>query len=286
MNNRTCLRTRYFNNGQQRLSASVAGSPDKPCVILLHGGGQTRHAWNTSAQNLLRAGYQVLSLDLRGHGESDWATNGDYSLDSQIGDLKAVIAQLPNPPILVGASLGGLIALACAGENPGIACALVLVDVTPKVDPEGEARVKQFMQANPDGFASFGEAAAVIARYLPHRPRRPSTKGLRNNLRFRNGRYYWHWDPRLFDTLDVSPQIAQARYDQAAASLKIPTLLIRGARSELVGSEHVEHFLTLMPHAQYLDVAGAGHMVSGDSNHVFSQALEQFLTTVAPPPDA
>jgi pimeloyl-ACP methyl ester carboxylesterase len=278
------LRTTHFHNGRLRLTASCGGDSAAPCVVFLHGGGQTRHSWNTSALDLLRIGYKVLSLDLRGHGDSDWAENGDYRIDALIGDLLAVLAKLSTPPVLVGASLGGLIALGCAGEHPGVARALVLVDVTPKVDAQGAARVKQFMQANPDGFASFAEAADAIARYLPQRPRRADTSGLRRNLRLRNGRYYWHWDPRLFDTLDTSSQVQQSHYERAAAGLELPTLLIRGARSELVASEHVEHFLKLLPTARHVDVQDAGHMVAGDSNQAFSHALKEFLAEVAPLP--
>ncbi|MCI0998220.1 alpha/beta fold hydrolase, partial [Pseudomonas corrugata] len=254
------------------------------CVVFLHGGGQTRHAWNASARALLTAGYRVLSMDLRGHGDSDWAVDGDYCMNVQIEDLLAVLTQLPGAPVLVGASLGGLIALSAAGEHPGIASGLILVDVTPKVDPQGEARVIQFMQANPDGFSNYAEAVEAVSRYLPHRPRQQSHSGLQRNLRLRNGRYYWHWDPRLFDTLDVSPQTLQPRYEKAAARLKIPTLLIRGANSELVGSEHVQHFLDLLPEARYVDVQDAGHMVVGDSNRIFTEALYTFLTEVMPPP--
>lgn len=278
------LFTTYLHNGAQRLAASTGGAPNSPCIVFLHGGGQTRHAWNASARELLAAGYRVLSLDLRGHGDSDWAADGDYRMDIQISDLLAVLSQLPGVPVLVGASLGGLIALSAAGEHPGIASALVLVDVTPKVDPRGEARIKQFMQANPDGFAEYAEAVDAVTRYLPHRPRQKSTSGLLRNLRLRNGRYYWHWDPRLFDTLDISPQTLQARYEIAAASLTIPTLLVRGAQSELVGSEHVQHFLDLLPEARYVDVQDAGHMVAGDSNRVFTEALHTFLHEVVPLP--
>ncbi len=262
-----------------QLAADVGGDPALPSVVLLHGGGQTRRAWGGTARTLIEAGYHVVSLDLRGHGESDWDVNGDYSLDLQVEDLRAVLRQLPSQPVLVGASLGGLISLATVGETPqSIASRLVLVDVTPMVDPEGEARVLGFMTAHPQGFATVEEAAQAVAAYLPHRPRPSSTAGLKRNLRLRpDGRYYWHWDPRLFDRLRASPQLQQARYEAAARNVRIPTLLVRGQHSELVNADNVRHFLDLIPTARFVDVAGARHMVAGDRNDVFSAAVLHFL---------
>lgn len=261
------------------LTADVGGDPQSQAVVLLHGGGQTRRAWGSTARALIEAGYYVVSLDLRGHGESDWDVNGDYSLDLQVEDLRAVLRKFTAPPVVVGASLGGLIALVTVGETPArIASRLILVDVTPMIDPEGEARIIGFMKAHPQGFASVEEAAEAVATYLPHRPRPSSTAGLKRNLRLGDdGRYYWHWDPRLFDRLHASPQQQRLRYEAAARNVRIPTLLIRGQHSELVNAENVRHFLELIPTANFVDVAGAHHMVAGDRNDIFSAAVLRFL---------
>ncbi|GLU37314.1 alpha/beta hydrolase [Pseudomonas sp. NBRC 100443] len=277
------LRSTLYHNGSQRLAVSFGGAEDAPGVVFLHGGGQTRHAWSASAGRIQSAGYRVVSMDLRGHGDSDWAIDADYRIETQVGDLLAVLRRLPRPPVLVGASLGGLIALNTLARHPYCAVALVLVDVAPKVDRQGAERIRAFMQANPQGFASYAEAAEVIARYLPHRPKPKDLSGLQRNLRLRDGRYYWHWDPRLFSSLDSTPQTLPSRHELAAAAITQPTLLIRGSRSELVGEEHVRHFLKLMPHARYINVLDAGHMVAGDSNETFTHALLGFLTEVHPP---
>ncbi len=261
-----------------QLAADVGGDPAAPSVVLLHGGGQTRHAWGSTARALVEAGRYVVSLDLRGHGDSDWDADGDYSLDLQVQDLRSVLQQISSKPALVGASLGGFIALLTVGESPEpAASSLVLVDVTPMVDPDGEARVLGFMQAYPEGFSDVEAAADAVAAYLPHRPRPTDTSGLRRNLRQRDGRYYWHWDPKLFDRLRASPQQQLQRYEAAARNVNVPTLLIRGQRSELVTAENVRHFLELIPTASYVDVAGAGHMVAGDRNDAFSTAVLSFL---------
>jgi pimeloyl-ACP methyl ester carboxylesterase len=190
-----------------------------------------------------------------------------------------VLRQIPTRPAIVGASLGGFVALLTVGEaHEPVASQLVLVDVTPMVDPAGEARVFDFMNAHSEGFASVAAAADAVAAYLPHRPRPASTSGLQRNLRLRaDGRYYWHWDPRLFDRMRASPQQQAKRYEAAARNVHVPALLVRGQQSELVTPDNVRHFLSLIPSAKYVDVAGAGHMVAGDRNDAFSAAVLSFL---------
>lgn len=273
------MKTQRFQANGLQLTADVGGDSAGPSVVLMHGGGQTRHAWGTTARALAASGRYVVSLDLRGHGDSDWDAHGDYSLDLQVRDLRAVLRQIPGKPALVGASLGGFIALLTVGEaEEPVASSLTLVDVTPMVDPDGEARVLGFMTAYPQGFAHIDEAADAVAAYLPHRPRPTSTAGLQRNLRLRaDGRYYWHWDSALFNHLKASPQYQLARYEAAARRVQVPTLLVRGQRSELVTPANVQHFLDLIPTARYVDVAGAGHMVAGDRNDAFSAAVLAFL---------
>lgn len=273
------MKTQRFQANGLQLTADVGGDSAGPSVVLMHGGGQTRHAWGTTARALVASGRYVVSLDLRGHGDSDWDAHGDYSLDLQVRDLRAVLRQIPGKPALLGASLGGFIALLTVGEGEEpVASSLTLVDVTPMVDPDGEARVLGFMTAYPQGFAHIDEAADAVAAYLPHRPRPTSTAGLQRNLRLRaDGRYYWHWDPALFNHLKASPQYQLARYEAAARRVQVPTLLVRGQRSELVTPANVQHFLDLIPTARYVDVAGAGHMVAGDRNDAFSAAVLAFL---------
>ncbi|WP_193072116.1 alpha/beta fold hydrolase [Pseudomonas sp. FME51] len=273
------LRTQIFFNGEQKLAASVGGPEDGPGILFLHGGGQTRYAWNSCAETLAEDGFRVISLDLRGHGDSAWAADG-YAIELQVQDVLAVISQFPEPPILVGASLGGLVALNTLGLHVRGGRALVLVDITPRIDMQGAAQVRDFMTANPEGFESLAQAAETISRYLPHRRRPESLSGLQKNLRMRNGRWYWHWDPALFFSLDVSKEAVQARHEQASRSITVPTLLIRGSRSELVGEDQVNHFLELIPHADFIDIQDAGHMVAGDSNEVFIQALREFVTSL------
>lgn len=137
------------------LAADAYGDPSDPPALLLHGGGQTRFAWGNTAQQLAAAGWYAISMDQRGHGESGWAPNKDYSVDAFVDDVRAVAEQLTAPPVLVGASLGGIAALIAEGEShPALAAALVLVDIAPKIEASGAMRIIQFMQGKPEGFGS------------------------------------------------------------------------------------------------------------------------------------
>jgi len=262
------------------LCADVGGDPANPPVILLHGGGQTRYSWGRAAREMVQAGFHVIALDLRGHGDSGWAPDGDYSSDAFIADLKAVIATLDQPPALVGASLGGAVSLLCIGEcEQRLASALVLVDVVPRMAQSGMKHIGEFMRGNLDGFADLQEAADAVARYLPGRPRPSSPDGLLKNLRLKeDGRYYWHWDPQFqLGKSRPQPQDFSDRLERAAVCVKVPTLLVRGKQSDLVTPEGAQLLLQLIPHAQFVDVEGAGHMVAGDKNDVFNSAIEHFL---------
>lgn len=275
------MTTRTFVNREgMALVADEAGAADAPIILFLHGGGQTRQSWGKAITMLAAAGYRAMTLDLRGHGESDWAPTGRYDLTSMRDDLLDVLAGLPGKPALVGASLGGLTALLAAGmsETP-IASALVLVDVVPQIEEEGTREIRDFMAANPHGFASVDEAADAVAAYLPHRPRPSDHRGLMRNLRRRDdGRWYWHWDPRLMQGEGrVDPAQVRELLDDAARRLSLPTLLVRGGRSRVVSMEGVKAFQQLIPAAEFVNIADADHMVAGDANDAFNAPLLDFL---------
>ena len=270
------------------LAADVGGPDDGPTVVLLHGGGQTRHSWHGTWRVLAEAGWRAYSIDLRGHGQSDWSADADYTLDAFGRDLLAVVDTMPTPPVLVGASLGGLTsmcAIAEADDQSAVARALVLVDVANKVEDAGRERIGDFMMRNmEDGFASLEEVADAVAAYNPHRPRPSNLDGLAKNLRRRDdGRWVWHWDPAFITGVKGSEDETRAtmlepsRLDKAAAALSVPTLLVRGRQSDLLSEEGAQAFLAAVPHAEFVDVAGAGHMVAGDRNEVFNQGILQFL---------
>lgn len=263
------------------LVADAWGAPDHPPVILLHGGGQTRHAWKRTAQVLAAQGFHALAVDLRGHGDSGWSADGNYGIDRFAADVRELAAAQSAKPVLIGASLGGIASLLAEGDSEAsIATALVLVDITPKVDAQGVARIRGFMAAHiDDGFSSVDEAADAVAAYLPHRPRPRNVEGLRKNLRLgEDGRYRWHYDPAFVRDRSTSDDSGrEQRLSIAASRIEIPVLLVRGGSSELVSEQAARAFTALVPHATYVDVHGAGHMVAGDVNDAFTQEVGRFL---------
>jgi pimeloyl-ACP methyl ester carboxylesterase len=273
-----------------KLVGDVYGEQGPP-VLLLHGGGQTRHAWRKTAETIVRLGRVACAIDQRGHGDSEWITDGAYTFPDYAADARTVADTLAERagvrPVAVGASLGGIAAMMAEGGLPsgegGVFSALVLVDITPRVDPEGVARVHGFMRAHArEGFASVAEAAEAVAAYLPHRPRPCSNEGLKKNLRLHSdGRWRWHWDPRFLDErrrIGPGGSAVEEALVEGARRITIPTLLVRGASSELVQEAHAREFLELVPHAIYVDVTGARHMVAGDRNDQFADAISDFLS--------
>lgn len=271
---------RFVGADGLRLTADVGGDARAPAVILLHGGGQTRHSWGTAMQVLVERGFHVINLDARGHGDSDWSPQGDYQLPALAADLRAVIATLPSPPALVGASMGGATSLYAVGTSAEkIARALVLVDVVPRIETEGARKIANFMRASPGGFANLEEAAAAVAAYNPHRPRPKDPAGLMKNLRWReDGRLHWHWDAKFVERpISAEPPQFADKLVAASAGVKIPAMLVRGLKSDLVGESGVADLRRLIPQIEVFEVPGAGHMVAGDRNDAFNAAVIDFL---------
>lgn len=269
--------------GGLSLVADQGGPAGGLPVLLLHGGGQTRGSWGGAAQRLARRGYHVTALDMRGHGDSAWSPDGAYTLDAFADDLRAVIAELGRPPVLVGASLGGLASLLAVGEVPAAAVsAVVLVDIVPWMEQRGGAQVVGFMRGTSAGFDTLEQAADAIASYLPHRPRPERLHGLSRNLRRRSdGRWYWHWDPNF-----VRPQDGwdmdriNDRLSAATRATGAPLMLVHGTRSEIVSAEGAARLRALRPDAEVIPIAGAHHMVAGDDNDAFVDAVLSFLERV------
>lgn len=284
------LEHRFTGAAGNRLVADRRGSLAARPVLLAHGGGQTRHAWRGTADRLAERGWCAFTIDQRGHGDSDWIDGGEYEFLHYAEDLVLVAEEITRMcgrrPVAIGASLGGFAAmLAEGGSERRIFEALVLVDITPTVDPSGVEKILGFMAAHVErGFASLDEAADAIAAYLPHRKRPRDLAGLSKNLKpGEDGRFRWHWDPRFLDgryPLGGHHQAHRERNIAAACALSLPVLLVRGGRSELVSEEDARYFLELVPHARFVDVSEAGHMVAGDRNDAFTDAVIEFLKQI------
>jgi pimeloyl-ACP methyl ester carboxylesterase len=267
------------------LAVDVRHASGSPTLLFAHGFGQTRGAWNVAAATMAVHGCRCVTFDSRGHGESGRVSGGAYHMQQFVDDLLALARMQPEPPILVGASMGGLLGLVVAGEiRPSPFRALVLVDITPRWETAGVERILAFMQAHPDGFASYAEAAERIATYLPQRRERKSEQQLRPLLReSEDGRLRWHWDPALLagDLVSESERY-QPRLIAAAAKVDVPVLLLSGERSDVVSHRTVEEFRALVPHAQHAEVPGATHMLAGDANDAFTAAIAGFIGSLEP----
>ncbi len=279
------LHTAVFHGaGGNRLVAEVDGPLGGVPVVLAHGTGQSRHSWGATVGALGARGLRAIAYDLRGHGESD--RTKDYSVGAHAGDLRAVLAEVGAPAILVGASLGGVTMLDAIADadRPAAARALVLIDIGHRIPTSGTDIINGFMARTTGGFDSLEAAADAISKYLPHRaPRRPGG-GLLKTLEQRgDGRFYWRWDPAMIAgraPMDMAAFERKIRADLHRVS--VPTLVIRGANSEILSRETAEEMMDILAQGRLAEVAGAHHMVAGDDNNAFMAALLAFIDTLEP----
>ncbi len=275
------------HDGVQLAVEVFSGQENMPKLLFLHGFGQNRLAWHASAISLSRAGFTCWTMDGRGHGDSGWSADADYALEQFTADALAVLAQLQGEsiapaPIVVGASMGGLLGLLCAAQSPATVRALALIDVTPRWETAGVERIFAFMRANPNGFADLTEANDAVLAYQPQRePGHPNR--LRAHLREgSDGRLRWHWDPLLLPKITEAAKTYTPILELAAASVNCPVLLLSGGRSDVVSSATIQSFMKQVPHAQHRQIADATHRVVGDSNQPFTDAMLDFLTQFIP----
>jgi pimeloyl-ACP methyl ester carboxylesterase len=259
--------------------AGPAGTADPPALLYAHGFGQTRRAWSATAAILADQGHAGLAYDARGHGGSERnAADVPYTGHQFTDDLIVLAGELPRPPVLVAASMGGLFGLLAESRWPGLFRAMVLVDITPRWEAAGLQRILGFMTAFPQGFVSLEQAAEAIASYLPHRAGRKSPGALRELLREGgDGRWRWHWDPRLVDELARDSERHQDDIAAATRAVRCPLLLVSGGRSDLVSERTVADFLDLAPHARHVQLADATHMLAGDDNDRFTVTVLEYL---------
>lgn len=264
------------------LALETRGPASAPALLFAHGFGQSRHAWTRTAETLAAEGWRTVTFDARGHGDSGRPADGEYHLEQFIEDLLLVAHSLGQPPVLVGASMGGLLGMAAAGEiRPDPFRALVLVDITPRWEAAGVERMLGFMRAHPEGFGSLDEAAGEVAAYLPQRRRHKDKYELAQLLhRGDDGRLHWHWDPAMLDSIAHQGERYQQRLLDAARKIEVPVLLVSGGRSDIVSDATVAEFLQAVPQAEHIEVPQAGHTLAGDDNAAFTAAIEPFLRTL------
>jgi flavin reductase (DIM6/NTAB) family NADH-FMN oxidoreductase RutF/pimeloyl-ACP methyl ester carboxylesterase len=274
--------TRFEGFGGLSLAAETFGVAGDPAVLFLHGAAQSRAMWRSAAEALASAGRHVIAFDLRGHGESEWARDGRYDLDAYAGDIRAILARMSSRPAIVGASLGGLAALAAlevGGDQQ--ASALILVDAIGRMHGPGAKRFHSLFDMHAQGFATIADALTAAVELAPRREQALTEEALREHLVEReDGRFYWRWDPQAVRGMDVAA--LEERLNGAAKQIGIPVLLLRGERSEIVSREGTEEFAALLRDCEQVEIPGASHLSPGDQADLFNAAIVDFLERRVP----
>ena len=268
--------------GGVRLAGDAFGSAEDPPVVLLPTAGQSRAFWHGSAAALADAGRYAICIDLRGHGDSGHAGDGRYDLDSHVADLRAVLAALPSRAFVVAAGMGAIIAIAAVGEGaPHLVSGLALVDATIWFDRDVAGRLQGALSQRTAAFADPAAVLDAVAALHPAEPRPAMTERLLAAYECcADGRYRWRGDPRALVTADLfSPE---DRLDAAVGRLGVPVTLIRGSLNETISGETLARLQAMIPRAEAVEIAGAGHYVVTDREEEFNAVLLDFIEREAP----
>lgn len=260
-----------------RKVSSLMWGTSPPELVLVHGGAQNAHTWDTVALALDRP---LLAIDLPGHGHSDGGPDGSLSVTSNGADLARVIAELaPHAVGVVGMSLGGLSSIALAAHAPELVRSLVLVDVTPGVNQEKAAPITSFI----DGPSSFADFDELLARTIEHNPSRTEAslrRGiLHNAVQREDGSWVWRYARFRTGAAGQRPEFGD--WWGAISNLTVPLMLVRGLAWSVVSDEDVEELLRRQPSCTVVGVEGAGHSIQGDRPLELTAILSDFLFSPA-----
>lgn len=254
-----------------------------PVVLALHGGGQTSYMFEELGTALRRT-HHVLAPDLPGHGEStSLGDPSEFSRESLAETVPHLLDEFGTGPVtIVGASLGGIIALTLAASRPERVNAIVLIDVGHRLEEAGVRRIIGFMQQY-ESFGSLEEASDAVAEFMPNRPRTDPQR-LRRNLRQRSdGR--WTWKHNLgrvsaerIEEVDWHDILAGLKDD--AARVQVPVLVLRGAKSDVLSSDGASEIAAVLSNARLVEVTNAGHLAAGDNPTSTVSLVRGFLAEI------
>ena len=253
------------------------GAAEQPPLLCLHGITQTAHSWDEVAAEL-SSDYRVLSFDQRGHGDSDWAPDGDYTRHTQAADVDVISAALGLPPfVLAGMSMGGINAVTFTARHAEKVRALIIVDVSPEIQVRGVENIRSFIQAS-DELDSF---EAFVERAHQFNPRR-SLENIRSRLTYNlkqlpNGKWTWKYDKALRSGERSFQASALLNLWDDVRAIRCPTLIVKGGDSDILSAESAAKLQAAIPNSRLAVVPGAGHSVMGDNPGAFVAAVREFL---------
>lgn len=268
------VRRVFADLGDGRRISALRWGIGPPQLILLHGGGQNGHTWDTVA---LALGRPAIAVDLPGHGRSDWREDHDYAPVTLAGDLAVAISSwAPGGAAVVGMSLGGLAGLALSEVRPQLVDRLAMVDIAPGTDAKRVEPIVAFL-SGPERFGSVQEMLDRTVAFSPNRPIAALRRGVLHNARqLADGSWTWRWDPIRQWRLGEH-QIDFTALWSAVDALRVPLLLVRGSASRVVSDDDVAELLRRQPTAQVAVIEGAGHSVQGDRPVELAQRLSEFV---------
>jgi esterase len=253
------------------------GAAPRPVVLCLHGITQTAHSWDEVAAELSNE-YRVLCLDQRGHGDSDWAPDGDYTRQTQAADIDAITDALGlSRFLLAGMSMGGINSITFTARHPDKVRALIIVDVSPEVQARGVQNIRSFIQAS-DELDSFEEFVERAHQFNPRRSLDNLRSRLSHNLKqLPNGKWTWKYDKALRSPGRGFQASALLNLWEDVRAIRCPTLIIKGGESDILSGESAEKLQVAIPNSRLVVVPGAGHSVMGDNPSGFVAAVREFL---------
>jgi pimeloyl-ACP methyl ester carboxylesterase len=250
-------------------------------ILFLHGGGLNAHTWDVVCL-MLRREYHCLALDQRGHGDSEWEPTADYSFESQIRDIEGLIEKLKlQRPLLVGHSMGGFAAIGYAMRHASTMAGLALVDVGPELNMDGGQRIRAFLSQDRE-LDSVDEFVERAMAFNPMRNPALLRRSLLHNLRrLPNGRWTWKHDPNRMSAGFADERIERAKQIlEEIHKISCPTLVMRGARSDVFTDENAQKFAKALPHGRWIKVENAGHTIQGDNPRGLLEVLHPFLKEI------
>jgi len=271
---------RYVSARGLRFHYVEWGAPAAPPLLCLHGITQTAHSWDEVAADLARD-HRVLCFDQRGHGDSDWAPDGDYSRQTQAADIDAITDALGLARfILAGMSMGGINSITFTAAHPAKVCALIIVDVSPEIQARGVQNIRSFIQA-PDELDSFEAFVERAHQFNPRRSLENIRSRLSHNLKqLPNGKWTWKYDKALRAPERGFQASALTNLWDDVRAIRCPTLLIKGGESDILSAESAGKMQQAIPGSRTAVVPGAGHSVMGDNPTAFVAAAREFLATL------